>query len=98
MSGKGGKVVVASVAIVASWYFGVNFWRPLIIEQLAKDGNLREDINIEKPMEEMKSWNDLRQKWNAVVDPTNNFSSEDKASLEQLKERLKKNQPETKDN
>ncbi|CAK9437417.1 uncharacterized protein LODBEIA_P17950 [Lodderomyces beijingensis] len=93
MSSRGGKVAVASVAIVASWFFGVNFWKPLVVEQLEKDGNLRSDVHYEKPKVDIKSWADLRQKLEAVADPQKNFSEEDKASLEQLKEQLQENRP-----
>ena len=31
MSARGGKIVIASVAVVASWFFGVNFWKPLVM-------------------------------------------------------------------
>ncbi|RCK63496.1 Protein ECM19 [Candida viswanathii] len=96
MSSRGGKLVIASVAIVTSVYFGVNFWKPIVIEQLRKDGNLREDIKIdqaamEEEAQQPKSWSELRQKFEAVVDPEKNFSAEDQKGLESLQRRLEKN-------
>ncbi|KAI5970692.1 hypothetical protein CANMA_000283 [Candida margitis] len=93
MSSSGGKLVVGGVAIIASWWFGVNFWKPLILEQLDKDGNLKDKYKSEIPKDEVASWSDLKQKWAAVVDPKSNFSSQDKASLEDLKEHLSENKP-----
>lgn len=93
MSSSGGKLVVGGVAIIASWWFGVNFWKPLILEQLDKDGNLKDKYKSEVPKDEVASWSDLKQKWAAVVDPQLNFSSQDKASLEELKEHLQENKP-----
>ncbi|KAI5957082.1 hypothetical protein KGF54_000010 [Candida jiufengensis] len=93
MSSRSGKVIVAGVAIAASWWFGINFWKPLVLEQLDKDGNLRKDYNYEKPEDELKNWNDLKQKWKAFENPEKNFSKDDKLSLEHLKERLEQNKP-----
>ncbi|KAG5420353.1 SSY5 [Candida metapsilosis] len=62
-------------------------------EQLDKDGNLKEKYKSEIPKDEVASWSDLKQKWAAVVDPESNFSSQDKASLEELKEHLEGNRP-----
>ncbi|EMG49928.1 hypothetical protein G210_5098 [Candida maltosa Xu316] len=93
MSGRGGKAIVAITALVSSVYFGITFWRP-IVEQLAKDGNLREDIKFDQAEieEQPKSWSDLRQKFDAVIDPSK-LSETDQKSLEDLKHRLTRNNP-----
>ncbi|CAI5755968.1 unnamed protein product [Candida verbasci] len=96
MSSKGGKIVIGSVAVIASWFFGINFWKPLIIEQLEKDGNLRSDMKVPDYSDQPKSWDDIRQKFESVIDPSN-LTREDKKSLEELKLNLEKNKPSSTD-
>lgn len=87
---------MATTAIITSVYFGVNFWKPIVLEQLEKDGNLRKDIKIDTQIikeDQPKSWADLKQKWDAVVDPEKNFTPEDQRVLESLKTHLEKNKP-----
>ncbi|KGR01219.1 hypothetical protein MEM_06168 [Candida albicans L26] len=102
MSGRGGKLVITTTAIITSIYFGINFWKPIIIEQLEKDGNLRKDIEIDhrnsntsgsEAIDQPKSWQDLRQKINAVIDPEKNFTAEDQKGLQRLKDRLQSSNP-----
>ena len=71
-------------------------------EQLEKDGNLRKDIEIDhrnsntsgsEAIDQPKSWQDLRQKINAVIDPEKNFTAEDQKGLQRLKDRLQSSNP-----
>lgn len=132
MSGRGGKLVITTTAIITSIYFGINFWKsnnyvcyftrfqffliskwslntnrknnPSLYdsEQLEKDGNLRKDIEIDhrnsntagsEAIDQPKSWQDLRQKINAVIDPEKNFTAEDQKGLQRLKDRLQSSNP-----
>ncbi|CCC72127.1 hypothetical protein NCAS_0J01480 [Naumovozyma castellii] len=41
---RGFSVFSVTIVSIASVYMGMNFFRPIVVEQLAKDGNLREDV------------------------------------------------------
>ena len=100
-------MVITTTAIITSIYFGINFWKPIIIEQLERDGNLRKDIEIDhrnssitgsQAAEQPKSWQDLRQKINAVIDPEKNFTAEDQKGLQRLRDRLQSSNPNSNSN
>ncbi|SGZ54398.1 CIC11C00000003448 [Sungouiella intermedia] len=71
MSGRGGKALTVMAAVAISWYTGVKFWQPLVIEQLKKDGNLRDDIYVNDKDDLPKSWQDVKDRWKDVVHPEN---------------------------
>lgn len=39
MSGRGGKLVITTTAIITSIYFGINFWKPIIMYVISQDIN-----------------------------------------------------------
>ncbi|KAG7194359.1 uncharacterized protein KQ657_004571 [Scheffersomyces spartinae] len=46
-----------------SWYTGLKFWQPIVIEQLKKDHSLRDDVYINEDFDDQpKSWQDLKDK------------------------------------
>lgn len=45
---RGFGITTVAIVSVASIYMGVNFFQPIVIEQLRKDGNLRGDIDLPK--------------------------------------------------
>lgn len=45
---RGFGITTVAIVSVASIYMGVNFFQPIVIEQLRKDGNLRRDIDLPK--------------------------------------------------
>ena len=45
---RGFGATTAAVVAVASVYMGVNFFQPIVVEQLRKDGHLRTDIDVPK--------------------------------------------------
>lgn len=45
---RGFGITTVAIVSVASIYMGINFFQPIVIEQLRKDGNLRTDVDLPK--------------------------------------------------
>ncbi|SMN22679.1 similar to Saccharomyces cerevisiae YLR390W ECM19 Putative protein of unknown function [Maudiozyma saulgeensis] len=45
---RGFGITTVGIVAVASVYMGINFFQPIVVEQLRKDGNLRSDIDLPK--------------------------------------------------
>ncbi|KAK8440787.1 hypothetical protein ACI3LY_000932 [Candidozyma auris] len=70
MSGRGGKALTIIAIGAIGWYTGVKFWQPLIVEQLKKDGNLRDDIYIREVDDQPSSWNDVKTTLKETLNPS----------------------------
>lgn len=42
----GHNAITVGIVSVISVYMGVNFFQPIVVERLRKDGNLRQDIEL----------------------------------------------------
>lgn len=42
----GHNAITVGIVSIISVYMGVNFFQPIVIERLRKDGNLRQDIDL----------------------------------------------------
>ncbi|EGV66339.1 hypothetical protein CANTEDRAFT_117073 [Yamadazyma tenuis ATCC 10573] len=69
MSGNGIKALSFLLVGSISWYAGVKFWQPLIVEQLKKDGNLRTDVEIPEIETQPESWEDVKSSIRATIHP-----------------------------
>ncbi|CAK7896108.1 hypothetical protein CAAN1_03S01926 [[Candida] anglica] len=69
MSGNGGKILGYIFVGAMSWYGGMKFWQPIIIDQLRQDGNLREDVFIPDTSDQPTSWTDLQDKIKDAIHP-----------------------------
>ncbi|CUM54787.1 unnamed protein product [Debaryomyces tyrocola] len=69
MSSAGGKALTICLVAGLSWYTGVKFWQPLIIDRLQQDGNLRDDVYIRDTSDQPKSWSDLKEKVKTTLHP-----------------------------
>ncbi|ODV80291.1 uncharacterized protein CANTADRAFT_34183, partial [Suhomyces tanzawaensis NRRL Y-17324] len=68
--GAGGKALTIVFVSVLSWYTGLKFWKPIVIEHLKQEDRLRKDIEIEyDENEQPKSWEDLRNKVKETLRP-----------------------------
>ncbi|ODV64985.1 hypothetical protein HYPBUDRAFT_114862 [Hyphopichia burtonii NRRL Y-1933] len=90
MSSPGAKAITVLAVIGVGWYTGVKFWQPLIIEQLRKDGNLRDDVYIHDTSDTPKSWEDVRAKWKSVVNPEKPDPIKDEKMIQDFKNDEKK--------
>lgn len=62
---KAFDLVTIAVVSIGSIYMGSQFFEPIVVEQLRKDGNLRKDIEIpqyDEDQESLKRGEDLRVK------------------------------------
>lgn len=87
MAGRIRPFDVAAFVLVcfAGVYSGTQFFEPIIIDQLEKDGNLRKDIEIPKYDEEgvpvaPKSMLELKEELNRVLEQKNSERSAGAAS------------------
>lgn len=69
MSGRAGKAITVVAVGAIGWYTGVKFWQPLIVEQLKKDGNLKEGIYVRDYDDQPKSWQDVKDTLSKILDP-----------------------------
>ncbi|CAH2353143.1 hypothetical protein CLIB1423_09S03730 [[Candida] railenensis] len=70
MSSPGAKAITVVFVGIVSWYGALKFWQPIVIEQLKKDGNLKEGIFVPED-DQPKSWQDLKDKVNIALHPPN---------------------------
>lgn len=83
MSGRGGKALTILAVSVLSWYSAVKFWKPIVVDQLKKDGALRTDIEIEVSEDDQpKSWEDLKHSFKSVIHPDKKVEWEKQRNLE----------------
>ncbi|KAF5211090.1 hypothetical protein E0198_002382 [Clavispora lusitaniae] len=73
MSGRGGKALTLVAVGAIGWYTGVKFWQPIIVEQLKKDGNLRDDVYVKDYSDQPKSWQDVKDKVKETLHPGVDF-------------------------
>ncbi|EGW33884.1 uncharacterized protein SPAPADRAFT_148071 [Spathaspora passalidarum NRRL Y-27907] len=70
MSSNGAKVLAIVFAGAVSWYTGVKFWKPIVVESLEKRGMLRDDIDIGYvDRDQPESWKDVVDKYKEFVHP-----------------------------
>ncbi|RLV92357.1 hypothetical protein JA1_003230 [Spathaspora sp. JA1] len=77
MSSSGGKAITILFVGAVSWYTGVKFWKPIVIESLEKRGLLRDDIDIGPvDRDQPTSWSDVVQKYKEFVHPPKDTSQD----------------------
>ncbi|CAH6721224.1 hypothetical protein CLIB1444_05S06326 [[Candida] jaroonii] len=69
MSRSGIKALTLLAVGSLSWYAGMKFWQPLIIEQLKKDGHLRDDIEVPEPSNVPETWDDVKESVRTFLHP-----------------------------
>ncbi|CAB4256162.1 similar to Saccharomyces cerevisiae YLR390W ECM19 Putative protein of unknown function [Maudiozyma barnettii] len=70
---RGFGITTVGIVAVASVYMGINFFQPIVVEQLRKDGNLRNDIDLPKFD---KDGNVIVDEKDRVLFPGNQFQSQ----------------------
>ncbi|CUM67459.1 uncharacterized protein PRCAT00005155001 [Priceomyces carsonii] len=73
-----------------SWYAGLKFWQPLVIDQLRKDDNLRNDIYIRDTSDQPASWSDLKEKVRETLHPNVQDPKETQVKTDLVKETSEK--------
>ncbi|KAK6453770.1 uncharacterized protein RJT20DRAFT_131198 [Scheffersomyces xylosifermentans] len=70
VAGKSGKILTVVFVSVLSWYTGLKFWKPIVIEKLEEEGRLRKDIDLYYDKDEApRDWEDLKMKVKTSLHP-----------------------------